>query len=85
MKSRNPQKNLAKQKQFVDYFVSYPFDDAVAEIYGQIRADLAQQGKPIGPNDLIIAAIALANDCILVTHNTREFSRVAGLSLEDWE
>lgn len=85
MKSRNPQKNLDKQKKFVDYFISHPFDDAAAEIYGQIRADLAQQGKPIGPNDLIIAAIALANDCVLVTHNTREFSRVTDLILEDWE
>jgi tRNA(fMet)-specific endonuclease VapC len=65
-------------------FRSLPFDDAAAEAYGRIRADLAAQGTPIGPNDLMTAATALANHLILVTHNTREFARVAGLVLEDW-
>jgi tRNA(fMet)-specific endonuclease VapC len=49
------------------------------------RANLAKAGTPIGPNDLQIAAIALANELTLVTHKTREFSRVQGLKLEDWE
>ena len=62
-----------------------PFDDQSALIYGQIRAQLAASGTPIGPNDLLIASIALANNLIVVTHNTREFSRVGGLRLEDWE
>lgn len=66
-------------------FVSLPFDDAAAEVYGNIRAVLATQGTPIGPNDLLIAAIALANKLILVTHNTAEFSRVPGLRWEDWQ
>jgi tRNA(fMet)-specific endonuclease VapC len=61
------------------------FDDAAAEHYVRIRADLAAKGRPIGPNDLMIAAIALANRFTLVTHNTREFGRVAGLIVEDWE
>lgn len=64
---------------------SLAFDDAAAEVYGDIRSHLTRQGKSIGPNDLMIAAIALANDLTLVTHNTREFSRVPGLVLEDWE
>jgi tRNA(fMet)-specific endonuclease VapC len=42
-------------------------------------------GTPIGPNDLLIAAIAVSRRMILVTHNTREFCRVSGLTLEDWE
>jgi tRNA(fMet)-specific endonuclease VapC len=67
----------------VSEFVSLPFDDQSAVIYGQIRAQLAVSGTPIGPNDLLIASIALANNLILVTHNTREFSRVEGLRLED--
>jgi len=46
---------------------------------------LASLGTPIGSNDLQIAAIALANNLILVTHNVREFSRVQGLQIEDWE
>jgi len=85
MKSANPQKNLAKLQPFVSRFVSFPFDDVAAEVYGRIRADLEKLGTPIGPNDLLIAAISIANDVTLVTHNTREFSRVAGLKLEDWE
>ena len=52
---------------------------------GQIRAKLASVGTPIGSYDLQIAAIALANNLILVTHNTREFERVDGLQIEDWE
>ncbi len=45
----------------------------------------AAKGAPIGPNDMLIAAIALANNLTVVTHNTREFSRVEGLRIEDWE
>ncbi len=85
MKSANPEKNLAKQQQFAGPFISLPFEDKAAERYGQIRAKLEKLGTPIGPNDLLIAAIAVANDVTLVTHNTREFSRVEGLKLEDWE
>lgn len=84
-RSNNPAKSLQIQQEFLAQFVSLPFDDAAAVVYGEIRAALAQAGTPIGPNDLQIAAIALANDLTLVTHNTREFSRVQGLKLEDWE
>lgn len=84
-KSQNPAKNLARQKWFLNRFISLPFDDQAAEIYGTIRADLERKGTPIGVYDLQIAAIALANRLILVTHNTREFSRVQGLLFEDWE
>jgi tRNA(fMet)-specific endonuclease VapC len=64
---------------------AYPFDMAAAERYAEVRADLHRQGRIIGSNDLMIAAIALAHDLTLVTHNMREFSRVAGLDLVDWE
>lgn len=85
MKSLHPENNLARQRKFTDSFVSLPFDDNAAEVYGQIRAQLEKAGTPIGPNDLLIAAIALANNLTLVTHNTREFSRIAILPCEDWE
>lgn len=85
MRSNNPQKTLANQQQFLNLFVSLPFDDNVALVYGEIRAQLTALGTPIGPNDFQIAAIALANNLILVTHNVREFSRVNGLRIEDWE
>jgi tRNA(fMet)-specific endonuclease VapC len=60
------------------------FDDSAAKVYGQIRADLEVKGTPIGPNDLIIAAIALSNGLTLVTHNTAEIGRAPGLKLVDW-
>ncbi len=85
MRSQNPIKTLDGQQQFLSLFISLPFDDLAAEHYGRIRAALVSQGTPIGSNDLLIAAIALANNLILITHNTREFERVAGLRLEDWE
>ena len=84
-KSTRPDRTLAKQKSFLDRYISLPFDDHAAEKYGGIRARLAAQGKPIGPYDLMIAAIALANDLTLVSHNTREFGRVEGLRIQDWE
>jgi tRNA(fMet)-specific endonuclease VapC len=65
-------------------FESLPFDDSAAEHYGEVRADLSAQGMLIGPNDLMIAAVALANGLIVVTHNTAEFRRVQGLDVEDW-
>lgn len=65
--------------------VSLPFDDRAAEEYGVVRSHLTGLGTLIGANDLMIAAIALANGLTLVTHNTTEFSRVPGLFLEDWQ
>lgn len=86
--ARNSQRmdaNLQILKMFFSPLQSLPFDDHCADEYGLIRADLTIQGLLIGPNDMLIAAIARAYDAILVTHNTREFSRINGLRLEDWE
>ncbi len=77
--------NFALIAQLRQQFVSLHFDDHAAEEYGRIRAHLAAHGAMIGPNDLMIASIALANGLALVTHNTVEFSRVPGLQLEDWQ
>jgi tRNA(fMet)-specific endonuclease VapC len=85
MRSRDPKKTLAGQQAFLQPYISLPFDDLAAMEYSRIRADLAAAGAPIGPYDLQIGAIALANGLTLVTHNTREFGRVNGLSIEDWE
>lgn len=84
-KSTRQEKNLAILDEFFSEFVCLPFDDKAIKKCAQIRAQLAKLGTPIGPYDLQIAAIALVNDLILVTHNTREFSRVEGLMIEDWE
>jgi tRNA(fMet)-specific endonuclease VapC len=84
-RSARKAQTLSQVQTFCGGFLSLPFDDRAAAEYGQIRAHLVGLGTPIGPNDLMIAAIALANGLILVTHNTAEFSRVPGLTLEDWQ
>lgn len=84
-KSSNPDKNLAILREFLACFPDINYDSAAAEFYGIIRAELEKQGTPIGPYDMQIAAIALANNCTLVTHNTSEFSRIKNLRIEDWE
>lgn len=85
MRSNNPTRTLERQQDFLERFVSLSFGDEAALLFGQIRASLASAGTPIGAYDLQIAAIALVNNLTLVTHNTREFERVNGLKLEDWE
>lgn len=61
-----------------------PFEVPADAAYGRIRKELERMGKPIGGNDLLIAAHALALGCTLVTDNEREFARVRGLSKENW-
>jgi tRNA(fMet)-specific endonuclease VapC len=85
MKSANPEKNLEKLEKFTNPFISLPFDDKASKLYGLIRSQLEKKGTPIGPNDLIIASISVANDITLITHNVKEFNRVENLRLEDWE
>lgn len=82
--SRRPETFSALER-FLSLLTSLPFDDTAAHVYGKIRSELSSKGTPIGPNDLIIASIALANGVTLVTHNTREFGRVDGLRFEDWQ
>jgi tRNA(fMet)-specific endonuclease VapC len=77
--------NRAKIVKLQNTFPTMPFDDPAAEEYGKLRAYLTSTGQMIGPNDMMIAAIALTNGMTLVTHNTSEFSRVPGLILEDWQ
>jgi tRNA(fMet)-specific endonuclease VapC len=62
----------------------YPLDGPADAAYGHIRNTLEAAGTPIGPNDLIIAAHALAIGAVLVTANLNEFARVPGLTLENW-
>lgn len=83
-RSQDPARARQGVDAFLARFTSLPFDDAAADTYGRIRADLASSGSPIGPNDLLIAAIAITASGTLVTHNTRKFGRISGLVLEDW-
>jgi tRNA(fMet)-specific endonuclease VapC len=77
--------NLSLLETFLFPFTSVAFDDGATNYYGRIRADLHRAGKLIGPNDLLIAAMALANDLVLVTRKVKEFGRVPGLRWKDWE
>jgi tRNA(fMet)-specific endonuclease VapC len=83
-KSARVARNLHALRAFFAPLRSLSFDDAAAEHYGAIRADLERAGAPIGGNDLKIAAIARAHDLTVVTGNTEEFSRVVGLAVDDW-
>ena len=83
-KSKNYKKTMDVYNQFTNTFEMAEFSIKAVKEYGNIRKDLEKQGKIIGPNDLIIAAIVKSEDGILVTHNTNEFSRVKGLKIEDW-
>jgi tRNA(fMet)-specific endonuclease VapC len=85
VKSSKPVENLNKINHFVDRFISLPFDDKAAKIYSNVRSFLEKTGKPIGPNDLLIASIAISNHIILVTNNTKEFKRIKEIKIEDWE
>lgn len=70
------------------FFASHailPFGEAEMREYARIRARLETSGMKIGGNDYVVAATALASNLTLVTHNTKEFSRVPGLSLVDWQ
>lgn len=69
---------------FLRPFEFLPFDEASARVYGRIRARLVREGRIIGPNDLLIAAMAIAHQAILITNNTREFERIDELSVESW-
>ena len=60
------------------------FDDAAAETYGEVRAELEKQGTPIGSMDMMIAGHAKSLGYTIVTNNTREFDRVKGLKVENW-
>lgn len=60
------------------------FTEKAAQTAGNLRAHLHRTGQPIGPYDVLIAAHALSEDALLVTNNTREFSRIPGLKTEDW-
>lgn len=83
-KSANPQKNLAIVEGFAARLDVLAYDEIAANHTGQLRAELARSGTPIGPYDQLIAGHARSRGLIIVTNNRREFDRVPGLRVEDW-
>jgi tRNA(fMet)-specific endonuclease VapC len=83
-KSKTKTKNRKIAEEFVSTFQVAPFDSRCCNSYSKIRNLLEKAGTPIGPMDMLIASICLANNFTLVTNNTKEFKRVAELKLENW-
>jgi len=82
-------KNYSKQldfwlKKVLAMFRVVSFDDTSSVIYGDIRTALEKSGAPLDNMDMLIAAAALSIDAVLVSHNTKHFSRIKGLKVEDW-
>ena len=83
-KNRKPEQNRNALLQFLTLIDIQEFSEKAAIEYGKIRAFLENQGTPIGPLDTLIAAHAVSENMILVTHNTKEFLRVPDLTVENW-
>jgi len=85
IRSQHPDQELHDLRRLAAWHQPMPFDPQCADIAGHIIVRLQRAGQPIGPMDTLIAATAIRYNSILVTHNIREFSRVEGLIVEDWE
>jgi tRNA(fMet)-specific endonuclease VapC len=83
-KSQRQEQNRAALSQFLVPLTIISFDSGATQTYGQIRAMLERQGTMVGAMDMLIASQALSLGLILVTNNTRELSRIPGLTLENW-
>jgi len=84
IKSSKPDENMVALQEFISPLEILDFTNEDAIIYGKIRIELEKKGKLIGAMDLLIAAIAKSRELILVTNNTKEFSRVSDLIIENW-
>ena len=83
-KSARPDANHRRLDRFFAEVATLDFDHAAGSAYGRLRTSLERVGTPIGPNDMLIAAQALARDLVMVTDNVSEFERVEGLPVENW-
>jgi len=83
-KSQAVERNLAVVESFVSRLSVLDYDVLAAVHSGQIRAELAGRGTPIGPYDQMIAGHARSRGLIVVTNNLKEFERIPGIRVEDW-
>ena len=83
-KSTKATHNLRHVEDFISRLEVLDYGMKAANHYGEIRSNLERAGKPIGPNDLHIAAHARSEGLVLVSNNLKEFNRVTGLRLENW-
>lgn len=83
-KSQSVERNNSALDEFLTPLEIINFNNRAANVYGCVRAGLEKIGKPIGPLDMLIAAQAMAEQLVLITNNSGEFSRVKGLAIENW-
>lgn len=83
-RSQRPKANHARLDALAGEIECLDFDLKAATCYGRVRAGLEAKGRPIGPNDMLIAAHALSRKLVLVTDNVAEFRRVKGLKVANW-
>jgi len=84
VKSSKPERNHLALAQFAAPLEILAYDHSASQFYGNIRYYLEKRGTPVGALDMLIAAHALSEGCVLVTNNEREFQRVPGLKIENW-
>ena len=82
--STHIEKNLTRFRSFLEQFTILEFDEKSSEIFAKIKAKLKKDGNIIADMDLMIASIAIANDCKLVSNNQKHFKRIPKLKLVDW-
>ena len=84
LKKANNEKITVKVMTFLDTMRLVDFNANAADMYAKVRAELEESNKPVDNMDLLIAASAMAEGAVLVSHNIRHFSKIKGLSVEDW-
>lgn len=83
-KSQRKEENTQKLRRFLEPFEIVNYTSEISETYAELRLTSELKGKIIGPNDLLIASLAVANNGTLVTRNTKEFSQIPQLKLTEW-
>ncbi|OQX03762.1 MAG: hypothetical protein BWK80_54975 [Desulfobacteraceae bacterium IS3] len=82
--SARSSENPERLKKFVNIVDIADYDEKSADAYSKIRLSLRQTGRPIGETDMLIASVAIADNAILVTDNTKQFENIENLMLENW-
>ena len=83
-RSQNREDNLARLEVLFSVLIILPFDETAGRKFGELKAELEARGKPLDQFDLQIASIAIEHDCQLLTNNSKHFSRIDSLQLENW-
>ena len=83
-KSKSPKKRQQQLQELCSLVNLFPFGHSEAKLTANLRASLEKKGTPIGPYDLLIAGTALSHNGVLITNNTKEFSRIPKLQLQNW-